>query len=60
MDDNETARYLASYILSNSYRVMHWSFDRNGSHSDGEYREYCELSQTGLEEVIKEFYANLL
>ena len=58
--DDETVRYLASYIISNSHRVFGFTFDRNGSHNANEYRDYCELSQTGLEEVIKEYYANLL
>lgn len=60
MDDDETVRYLVSYLIANSYRFITYSFDRNGSHSVGGYQEFQELSQSGMEEVIREFYANLL
>jgi len=59
-DDNEGARYLASYIVSNQDRVLDYSFDRNGSHNAGVYKESVYIDYDSLHEVIREFYANLL
>lgn len=58
-NDNEFARYLASYLESHQDKFVFSSFDRNASHSAGEYREYTYISREGLEELIKEFRQEL-
>lgn len=55
MDDDEYIRYLVSYLISNSDRFITYSFDRNGSHAVGGYKEFQEFSQSEMEKVIKEF-----
>ncbi len=58
-DDNEFARYLASYLESHSDSFVFTSFDRNASHSTGEYQEYSYISREALENKIKEFMETL-
>lgn len=58
-DDNEFARYLATYLIQHSDSFVFTSFDRNGSHNAGEYREYTYLDETALYECIKEFQKEL-
>jgi len=60
MDDDENARYLAAYIMSYQDDVLHYSYDRNGSHSTGKYEVCFGLDQDALERVITAYYANLL
>lgn len=58
-DDNEFARYLASYLEANEHKFIFTSFDRNASHNSGEYKEYSYVSREGLEDLIKEFMETL-
>lgn len=58
-DDNEFARYLASYLESHQHSFVFSSFDRNASHTAGEYREYTYISREDLENKIKEFMETL-
>lgn len=58
-DDDEFARYLASYLESNQETFVFSSFDRTASHNAGEYREYTYISREGLEDLIKQFQQEL-
>lgn len=59
-DDNEAIRYLASYICSHEQEILITSFDRNGSHNAGEYKEITFIDYDKLHQVIRDFYDNLL
>lgn len=54
-DDNEYARYLATYLIQHSDSFVFTSFDRNASHNSGEYKEYTYISEQALYECIKKF-----
>lgn len=58
-DDNEFARYLASYLIQHSDSFVFTSFDRNASHSTGDYVEYIYLDEQSLYELIKNFQNEL-
>jgi hypothetical protein len=58
-DDNEFARYLASYLCGYSSDLIDFSYDRNASHNAGEYREYAVLNREALERSIKTFMENI-
>jgi len=54
-DDDEFARYLATYLLQHSDSFVFTSFDRNASHNSGEYKEYTYIGEQALYECIKNF-----
>lgn len=54
-DDNEYARYLATYLSQNMHEFVFTSFDRNASHSAEEYREYSYISEECLYDLICRF-----
>lgn len=56
-DDNEYARYLATYLVQHADSFMFTSFDRNASHNAGEYKEYTYLDEKALYRCIKKFEA---
>lgn len=58
-DDNEYARYLATYLIQHSDSFVFTSFDRNGSHNADEYKEYTYLDEKSLYECIKRFATEL-
>lgn len=51
-DDNEFARYLASYLESMEHSWLFESFDRNASHCAGDYRSYKYIDRVELEKAI--------
>ena len=58
-DDNELARYLASYLAGYSSDLITYSFDRNASANAGEHKEYALLDRAALERCIKNFIETL-
>lgn len=58
-DDNEFARYLATYLIQHSDSFLFTSFDRTASHNAGEYLEYTYIDEQALCECIKEFQKEL-
>lgn len=51
-DDNEFARYLASYLESTEHSWLFESFDRTASHCAGDYRTYQHIDVKELEKTI--------
>lgn len=56
----EDIAHLAGWLCQHSSSLITHSFDRNGSHSAGEYREHVYLYNAEMVRLIKEWYDSLL
>ena len=52
---NEDVALLAQWLGQHPSEIISSSFDRNGSHTAGEYREHYYLYEEGMRKLIREW-----